>query len=546
MTTHVCPYQLRPRSMKRRCVFEEDDDQSDESDSDYDPMRSQEDTSDGMVSESEDESDYESEDDEEESEDESEGDYETDTESESESESDEEEGGAAGAGYNYRCESDVSKSTLRVLKAAKKYAKENPHTAPPGTKPIKKYKDHMRRFSPREKNYFLSISDAEQEQLFQKYKDLTNDAEIQTPFRFQVLSAPIEKATKLHILSRMDQFVEMNDGSGDYHKYQLWIDSISRMPLGKYHTLSIENVASPATISQLLSSTRSSLDEVVYGHKEAKEHIVRILAQWISNPAAKGHCIGIQGPMGIGKTTLLKEGVSKALGIPFGFIPLGGASDAAFLEGHGFTYEGSTYGRISEVLMKANVMNPIIFFDELDKVSDTPKGEEIASILTHLTDASQNDKFTDRFFGEIELDLSKAIMVFSFNDESKINPVLKDRMTVIHVNGYERDEKIKIATNYLMPDILKQYNMLLTDVMIDQDVFKYIIERVPAEKGVRNLRRGLDSIVSWLNMARYIPTSPFTEVISFPITIGREHVDNFVLKTQNDDMGDYIKKTMYL
>ena len=113
--------------------------------------------------------------------------------------------------------------------------------------------------------------------------------------------------------------------------------------------------------------------------------------------------------MGNGKTTLVKEGIAKALHRPFAFIALGGASDSAFFDGHSYTYEGSHWGRIIQILQDSKYMNPIIYFDELDKVSKTSKGEEIINLLIHMTDQSQNKGFQDKYYAGIPIDLSKVI-----------------------------------------------------------------------------------------------------------------------------------------
>ena len=129
------------------------------------------------------------------------------------------------------------------------------------------------------------------------------------------------------------------------------------------------------------------------------------------------------------------------------------ATDSSTLEGHSYTYEGSTYGKIVDILIQSKTMNPVIMFDELDKVSDTPKGEEIIGILTHLTDPTQNTEFHDKYFSEIDFDLSKCLFIFSYNDDSKINPILKDRLYKIQTKGYDKKDKIIIANNYLLPII---------------------------------------------------------------------------------------------
>merc|ERR1711991_1311022 len=189
---------------------------------------------------------------------------------------------------------------------------------------------------------------------------------------------------------------------------------------------------------------------------DAKMQIMQLAGQWITNPSALGTAIAIKGPMGTGKTTLVKEGISKILGREFAFIALGGASDSSFLEGHSYTYEGSTWGKIVQILIESKSMNPVIYFDELDKVSDTPKGEEIVGILTHLTDTSQNSAFHDKYFAEIDFDLSKCLFIFSYNDENKVNPILRDRMYRILTKGYDMKQKQTISTKHLMPNIRSQ------------------------------------------------------------------------------------------
>jgi len=150
-------------------------------------------------------------------------------------------------------------------------------------------------------------------------------------------------------------------------------------------------------------------------------------------------------------------------------------------------------------------MNPVIFFDELDKVSDTPKGEEITGVLTHLTDTTQNSQFHDKYFSEIDFDMSKCLYIFSYNDETKINPILKDRMYRIEIKGYETKDKVVIAKNYLLPKIREMVAFTETDVVIPDETIEYIASNKQFsqdEKGVRNLKRCLEIIFTKLNLYR--------------------------------------------
>jgi ATP-dependent Lon protease len=184
-------------------------------------------------------------------------------------------------------------------------------------------------------------------------------------------------------------------------------------------------------------------------------------------------------------------------------------------------------------------MNPIIYFDELDKISESPRGEEIIGILTHLIDTTQNTHFNDKYFTELSFDLSKCLFVFSYNDESKINPVLKDRMYRIQTKGYNLKQKTTIATNYLLPKIREQIKFNSDDIIINEQIFHYIIENFcNKEDGVRTLKRSLEIIFTKLNLYRLMrpDTNLFEEDMSikvtFPFTITREIVDKLIKKPE--------------
>jgi len=188
------------------------------------------------------------------------------------------------------------------------------------------------------------------------------------------------------------------------------------------------------------------------------------------------------------------------------------------LEGHSYTYVGSTWGRIVGLLTETQCMNPVMFFDELDKVSETPRGEEICGVLTHLTDHSQNSQFTDKYFDGIPLDMSKALFVFSFNDESKLNSVLRDRLTIVKTKGFNQQEQLQIAQKYLLPDLLRNVGMGPRDVRLADGVqgvqdIAYLCDKwgVPdssrAEGGVRGLQQALEAAVLHINKLRVLHTS---------------------------------------
>jgi ATP-dependent Lon protease len=296
-----------------------------------------------------------------------------------------------------------------------------------------------------------------------------------------------------------------------------------------------------------MENAQKTINEAVYGLNEAKMQIMQMLGQLLTNPKSIGSAIAIHGPPGTGKTSLIKDGISKILNRPFAFIALGGATDSSFLEGHSYTYEGSTWGKIIQIIIDSKCMNPVIYFDELDKISDTPKGEEIAGILTHLTDTSQNNQFHDKYFSEVDFDLSKCLFIFSYNDETKVNPILRDRMYKIKTSGYDKKQKMVISNNYLLPKIREQINFKLDEIIITDEAINHIIENnCNNEDGVRNLKRCLEIIYTKLNLYRLMKpgTNLFeqdmTLKVEFPFTVTKTIVDKLIKSKDENQIFKYL------
>jgi ATP-dependent Lon protease len=257
-----------------------------------------------------------------------------------------------------------------------------------------------------------------------------------------------------------------------------------------------------------LNQIDNILDSAVYGQDEAKLQIKRVIAQWI-NGESTGYCFGFEGSPGVGKTSLAKKGICDALkdedgtSRPFAFIALGGSTNGSFLEGHGYTYVKSKWGKIVDILMESGCMNPIIYIDELDKVSCTEHGKELIGILTHITDQTQNDEFMDKYYDGIKIDLSKVLFIFSYNDYNLLDPILADRIHRVKFNNLDVKDKIKIVNDYLMFELLKTVGLDSTDVSIKNDVIEYIIKNYTYEAGVRKLKEKLFEIIREINL-RYL------------------------------------------
>lgn len=352
--------------------------------------------------------------------------------------------------------------------------------------------------------YFKNLSKKERENVLFIEDSIKNFNKTLIPVRYTILYSTLPLATKSLVLQKIDQYELMDHSDNEYHKLSKWINGIQKVPFGNYIEMPITTNSKELEINSFLNSSYKILSDTIYGQLNVKNKIMQIMAQWISNPSSKGNVIALEGAPGVGKTSLIKDGVSRALNRPFSFIALGGATDGSNLEGHGYTYEGATWGRIVEILMETKCMNPIIFFDELDKISDSAKGQEVTGILTHLTDPSQNNSFHDKYFSGINFDLSKCLIIFSYNDARLINPILRDRLTIIKFDSYKITDKIRIAQDYILPSILKDIGLNNIEIKFSDKTIKQIIsDFAKNESGVRDLRRCLEDILLKINLLRY-------------------------------------------
>ena len=396
----------------------------------------------------------------------------------------------------------------------------------------------------RDIGYFKALTPKAQDRVLAKLQHKVEPVEQTVPLKFQIMMKEVAPEVERVAMAKYHALQSIDPSTTEYYKIQQWIHGYTELPLGVYRDLPVKMDANSnkenAECCAFVSSVREHMDSAIYGHDDAKLQILQFVSNWIANPKAAGNVLSIHGPPGVGKTTLIKDGVAKALGRPFHFITLGGATDASYLDGHSYTYEGSTWGRIVDVLIKSKCMNPVIYFDELDKVSETPKGEEINNLLIHLTDGSQNDRFQDKYFAGIDLDLSRCLFIFSHNDHSRINPILKDRMYNIQVDGFNLKEKLVIAEQYLVGDALREAN-LFEKIGINRDLLTHIVENFTGdEKGVRELKRCIQTIVSKVNLLRFYndPAKvPFAiQGFNLPFTLKKEHIDLFLKKKELKDM----------
>ena len=408
--------------------------------------------------------------------------------------------------------------------------------------------------------HFLCTPDITRKEIIKSLEYIKTNNTSDKPYKFRILASHLENYAKNIALYKANQLEDSEPGTGDYYKLKNWIDTLLDIPWGMHKYINVNS----AMVGSYLKNARECMNRVIYGQDETKDVIIQIISKMITNPHKSGNVFAVYGPPGVGKTTIIKEGMSQALGLPFAFISLGGATDSSYLDGHGYTYEGSTPGKIVELLKKSKCMNPIFYFDELDKISDTRKGEEIANLLIHLTDPSQNNMFQDKYLGNINIDLSKSIFVFSFNDIARVNPILLDRMELIYVKGFTLPEKMRITRDYLLPELLKLYCLfsqtnncqpstplsLQPDVVFNDECLEYVItynNQTAKEDGVRQIKRRLEKICAQLNILKItgdechnihsiLDSIPeLKQGIQWPLVINKEMIDKLLkIKSRED------------
>ena len=203
------------------------------------------------------------------------------------------------------------------------------------------------------------------------------------------------------------------------------------------------------------------------------------------------YALGLEGKPGVGKTHFVKNALAETMGLPVAFIALGGCTDASFLQGSMYTYEGSFYGRLASALIETKCSNPIIFIDELDKVSATTKGAEIINTLIHVTDPMQNTHIRDKYFG-FDIDFSKCTFIFSFNDKNNVSHILLDRIKRIHFTTPNYEEKKKIVRNHLVPRLKA---LLHSTVHIEEAAIDVLVKRCQCDdSGMRSIEKYLRCI----------------------------------------------------
>ena len=305
------------------------------------------------------------------------------------------------------------------------------------------------------------------------------------PLRVRVLRSDLPEDVKAQLFRQ---------NGGDDDKLKNKTELLLRLPLR-------ESVpAPPGDMAEFLADARREMDAVMVGQEALKVRVLGMLACWKNSGATSPFALALEGPAGSGKTSFVTQALAKVLRRPCRLIGLGGASDSSFLLGHSYCYEGSKPGQLVEALLASRVKNPLIFFDEVDKLADTAHGDALAHVLMAVTDPSQNGQFRDRYLQELALDLSGCVFVFSMNDRSRVNPILLDRLKCVRVEAATPAEKRRILTERMLPRAFARAN---AEFEVSEAAVDELMKDAQERGGMRALEKRVDDVVSLAVLLRH-------------------------------------------
>lgn len=347
-------------------------------------------------------------------------------------------------------------------------------------------------------------------------KRLKKEEDIKT----KILNLDTSIDNKVVIVKYYQNLKKLDFNTTEYYKNQIFIDNCLSIPWNKYYK--IKDNMKNLYVKEFIEKIKSEFDKEIHGMENVKNEIINYVCKFITNPQSCQNNIALYGCAGVCKTKFITV-LSKVLNLPLKIISLGGIRDSSFLLGHHYTYVEATYGSIIQSIVQTKIMNPIIYFDELDKISLTDAGSDIHSVLSNLTDNTLNYRFSDHYFRGINFDLSKIMYVFTFNDISKINKVLLDRLNIIYVENPKDSDKIIILDKHVLPEIksniTKEKNTLY-NLTFDKDCYNVLINYVnniidkKMSSGIRECSRILEKILLEINKEILLKTFKLTSTTS--------------------------------
>ena len=322
-------------------------------------------------------------------------------------------------------------------------------------------------------------------------------------------------------------------------KQNEWFENLLKIKFGHYSPLPVD--VKKDDVGKYFKDLMATLDKVVYGLKDVKEEIVNYVAQCLTTTNPSSRILALCGSAGTGKTKIVREGISKALNRPMKTFSMGGIKDSQHLVGFDYTYMNSKHGAIAQCIMDSQVMNPVIFLDELDKISKGWEGEEIENLLIHITDVNQNHDFKDKYFDGVPIDLSKVIFIFAFNDIERLNPILRDRLHIINIPSPTEKDKLIIVKDYVINELLGNIGISKSDFDITDDAYRHIINKYSKTDGIRTLKDCIETILKKVNTIKLLGKTVSDIGLSFslkdyslPLKITEKNVDIFLRSHESD------------
>ena len=350
-----------------------------------------------------------------------------------------------------------------------------------------------------ELNKLINENDSE-EMIELEQQIINNINNYNNSYKSQILESKMSfnnKVISYKFLKIMESY--NNSSSEELIKYKTWLNALLNIPFGNYQENNISINSNPNEINNYILNIRNILDKYISFLEKPKDQIINIITHMIRNPKTSINGIGIYGPKGTGKSSLI-DSIGKALNRPIVRISLGGSNDANVLNGHDFTYIGSRQGKIIDAIINSKIMNCIIHFDEIDKISNNNHGQEIFNTLLHLTDSTTNNQYNcDNYFAGIEFDLSRILFIFTYNDPNKIDPIFADRIYKINISNYNYSEKFEIIQKHLINNIIKTFNFKKDDISFTEESIKYLIEKSMISDGLRTIKNNIQIIISRIN-----------------------------------------------
>ena len=333
----------------------------------------------------------------------------------------------------------------------------------------------------------------------------------------KILELDTTNDNKNVILKYYNNMKKSENNSTEYYKNQLFVERIINFPWNKMYN--IKDLFKNINIKSFLYFLKNKFDEEIFGMENVKNEIINIVCKLITNSNGNRNNIALYGAAGVGKSKFIKV-LSKVLSIPMKTISLGGIKDSSFLTGHNYIYVESGPGKIIQNIIDSKINNPILMFDELDKVSESDHGKDIYSFLCYLTDSTQNMEFMEHYFYGIKFDLSKVFYVFTFNDITKIDKILLDRLNIIYVDTPNDNDIINILYTYSIPEIINNIG-ITKKISITIDHVKIVINEFKKmnlydknhSSGIREFYRIFEKIFLYINKDILIDSLNNDEII---------------------------------